>query len=76
MSMFNLHILLKRAENEILKPMGTNHTQLMHAMSQPLVEAISSSIPKGKIADPIIRVPKQTMARNSGCDALTDRSLR
>mmetsp|Transcript_632 Transcript_632/g.1853 ORF Transcript_632/g.1853 Transcript_632/m.1853 type:complete len:124 (-) Transcript_632:835-1206(-) len=76
MSMLSLQILLNKALKTIQKPIGSNQTQLVHAISQPLCDAILSSMPKGKIADPIVIVPTHVMTRKPGCDALTTRLSR
>jgi hypothetical protein len=75
MSMLSLQILLKTALKEMLNPQGTSQTHPMHATSQPRADAIPSSIPSGKMAEPMARVPAQIMTKNLGWLACTVRSF-
>lgn len=53
------------------KPMQKHQSPAMQAIEQPLSEIISSSMPKGKMEADITKVPKQTINKKIGCEAVT-----
>lgn len=59
----NMRVMLKGYDGKLThQSQGVD----MHAMSQPLSVAISSSIDKGMMALPIIKVPAHMIRRNIG----------
>ena len=74
-SLLILQVLAKSAENAKVKPTEVNHGEIMQATSQTRVLAISSSILKGMMANPMIKVPKHKRSKKMGCDARTTRSF-
>jgi hypothetical protein len=66
---FIRHNLLKSAAKTIQNPKGNSHDFAIHAMVQPLSDAIESSMPKGMIEHAMRKVPAQTIAKKAGCEA-------
>mmetsp|Transcript_44190 Transcript_44190/g.134566 ORF Transcript_44190/g.134566 Transcript_44190/m.134566 type:complete len:261 (-) Transcript_44190:1321-2103(-) len=70
------HILENMAQKEIVKPHAKSQIHDMQAILQPLSLAMLSSIPRGKVAEPMTKDPAHIVTRNPGCEERTTETSR